>query len=299
MDDEVFNGEIYCVTNDKNGNQYVGQTMKGFEKRKHDHLYDARRGSNMVIHQAIRKHGVENFTWEILESGLANHTELDDMEKYWIRVLNTYHRGYNSDRGGSGSSGRITTKVTRQKIREATTGKKRSVEARQNISKSKLGAKNYNYGKSIPAEVKLKMSKRKLGANNPYYGKHHSPEAKQKISEANSGANSSNYGKKMSAETKQKIREARNIPVEQCDILTGKVIRTFKSATEAQFLLGISNANINCCCTGKRKSAGGFAWKYAPTVTEQLNLLHNNQESKSEEEILWETMSSIRQEGLR
>ena len=44
--------------------------------------------------------------------------------------------------------------------------------------------------------------------------------------------------------------------------VTGKVIY-FHSMNEAMRWTGIYEANISSCCLGKRKSAGGYAWKYA------------------------------------
>jgi len=43
--------------------------------------------------------------------------------------------------------------------------------------------------------------------------------------------------------------------------LTKEVAR-FNTSVEAGQVTGITNANIRAVCTGKRKSAGGFSWKY-------------------------------------
>ena len=42
----------------------------------------------------------------------------------------------------------------------------------------------------------------------------------------------------------------------------GLFIREWKGAMEVERVIGINNRNINSCCKGKRKSAGGFVWKY-------------------------------------
>ena len=44
---------------------------------------------------------------------------------------------------------------------------------------------------------------------------------------------------------------------------SGEFVREWASATEAQRELGIRQSNICACCKGERKSAGGYAWKYA------------------------------------
>ena len=43
---------------------------------------------------------------------------------------------------------------------------------------------------------------------------------------------------------------------------SGDFIREWKGASEVERVLGINNSHINACCKGKRKSAGGFVWKY-------------------------------------
>lgn len=43
----------------------------------------------------------------------------------------------------------------------------------------------------------------------------------------------------------------------------GKFIRRWSAACEVERELGIHHGNINKCCNGKRKTAGGFKWIYA------------------------------------
>jgi hypothetical protein len=49
--------------------------------------------------------------------------------------------------------------------------------------------------------------------------------------------------------------------IEQYD-LTGKHIRTHRSASIAANVTGVSRSNIYSCCTNKSKTAGGYIWKY-------------------------------------
>ncbi len=44
--------------------------------------------------------------------------------------------------------------------------------------------------------------------------------------------------------------------------LNGDYIKEWACANDVKRELKISNANISLCCTGRRKSAGGFIWKY-------------------------------------
>ena len=49
--------------------------------------------------------------------------------------------------------------------------------------------------------------------------------------------------------------------VHQIDPKTGVIVKTWNSTREPQKVLGISN--VSSVCNGKRKSMGGFIWKYA------------------------------------
>ena len=51
------------------------------------------------------------------------------------------------------------------------------------------------------------------------------------------------------------------IKINQIDLKTNKVIKTWKSACEAGRQLGINSRNIITVTKGKRKQAGGFAWE--------------------------------------
>ncbi len=46
------------------------------------------------------------------------------------------------------------------------------------------------------------------------------------------------------------------------DRITGKFLAEYGSMHEAERQTGIKYQNINLCCKGKRKTSGGFIWKY-------------------------------------
>lgn len=51
--------------------------------------------------------------------------------------------------------------------------------------------------------------------------------------------------------------------VEQLEITTGSVVGRYISTMEAERVTGIAHNSISKVCLGKRRSAGGFGWKYA------------------------------------
>ena len=78
-----------------------------------------------------------------------------------------------------------------------------------------------------------------------------------------------NKGKHLSEKTKKKMSKSRmgnhNSPTKPILQYTKdwEFIREWVSASEASKVLGINNGDIVSCCKCKRKSAGGFVWKYS------------------------------------
>ena len=95
---------IYKVTNKINNKIYIGKTIRGFEKRQKEHEKSIQKGNNgihMPFHCALKKYGIENFVWEIIDTALT-HQELCEKEKEWIKRLDSQNinKGYNITEGG-------------------------------------------------------------------------------------------------------------------------------------------------------------------------------------------------------
>lgn len=93
---------IYKITSKTTGKIYVGQSIN-IKKRFYEHTYQAfnrnELGYNSILHQAMRKYGAEDFSFEIIEE--CSVDQLDEREKYWIKELNTLSpNGYNILAGG-------------------------------------------------------------------------------------------------------------------------------------------------------------------------------------------------------
>lgn len=105
---------IYLITNKVNGKKYVGQSID-IEKRWKDHIRDSKK-SEYTIHKAIRKYGVENFEFSVLEE--CSVDKLDEREIYWISELDTFNNGYNMTLGGEGHILYLDPKERDQKKKE-------------------------------------------------------------------------------------------------------------------------------------------------------------------------------------
>lgn len=92
---------IYKFENLQNGHCYIGQSVN-IEKRYKDHLARTKNSNsseyNSYFHRALRKYGIENFSFIVLEGCAA--ADLNQREEYWIQHYNSYVDGYNETTGG-------------------------------------------------------------------------------------------------------------------------------------------------------------------------------------------------------
>lgn len=95
---------IYLIRRDSKP-VYVGYTSRTIKKRWQEHIRDSI-NPKFPLHHAIKKHGIDSFTIEILyESEDELHT-LNYMEHHYIWLYRTYKSlgGYNVTIGGEGWS---------------------------------------------------------------------------------------------------------------------------------------------------------------------------------------------------
>ena len=97
---------IYKFQNQINNHIYIGQSIN-IEKRYKDHMYAAYNPNasdyNSQFHQAIRKYGIENFSFEILEQVPEEEYSrelINFLECHYIELYDSYHNGYNATPGG-------------------------------------------------------------------------------------------------------------------------------------------------------------------------------------------------------
>lgn len=95
------------------------------------------------------------------------------------------------------------------------------------------------------------------GKLSPNYGKKFSATHKSKISE-------SHKGKKFTEEHKEKLRDVKRNKMKAVLQYSkeGTFIKEWESTREVTRELNINNSNLCYCCLGKRKTAGGYIWKY-------------------------------------
>jgi len=146
----IIFGAIYLIKNNINGKCYVGQ-----QKTKNKTFYAVNKyfGSGTYIRNAIKKYGKENFSKYYL--CLCNSAEeLDEKEKYYIKLLDTKNNGYNQTNGGDHyRQGQNEHKAeVNEKRRQQMLNAWKDPEYREKVMKNR-------YGFHHSEETKKKMSK--------------------------------------------------------------------------------------------------------------------------------------------
>lgn len=144
---------IYKITNPA-GHVYIGQSID-CEKRKYQ--YRKRPASQQVkLYRSIKKYGWDAHTFEIVGYCEPIPEWLDDMEKGFISLFNTFNtkQGMNLRLGGRG--GARFSDESRQRMSKSAKGKHISFETREAMRRAQLGRKH-------PEEVKRKISEGQRG----------------------------------------------------------------------------------------------------------------------------------------
>lgn len=286
-------GIIYIIKNKVNNKIYVGQTSskKGFKGRYnysgkgiervfkcHKRDRDNNRTYNEHLLRSIEKYGFDAFEVDEEFDIAYSKEELDKLEDMYIKIYDCMNpnNGYNNKEGGSHG------KVSR--------------ESRKRMSENKKGENNPMYGKRLTEEHKRKLRESRKGVKltkehieqliKSKKGKPLSQEHRDKISKANTGENNGFYGKHHTEETRQKMSEAKKGKYVGENSPNAKAVYCYEkneirlTAKEWSEELCLYRSDIANCCKGKRKSTGGYHFRYA--TKEEIEEYKNNLKMKGE-----------------
>ena len=195
-------GIIYKITNRLTGKAYIGQTTGNLDKYW---------GSGKYIIAAIKKHGKESFTKEVLKE-CKTENEMNEQEIFFIEKFNTkVPNGYNITIGGNGTRGLQPWNKNLNKETDARVRKMGENVSKAMIKSGCCAGKNNGmfgrkgethpwFGKHHSKETIDFLKKSYTGEGNPFYKKKHKPESLKKISEASRRKHSEESKKKTSAE---------------------------------------------------------------------------------------------------
>lgn len=173
---------IYKITNNLDGKYYIG-------KHQTKDLNDGYFGSGKVLKRAIQKHGIENFTKEILHV-FDTEEEMNTKEKELVILEES---SYNLCPGGQGGWGYVNTNG----LGISDNQKQAARIIRKTVCQTKYKEWLSSLSEEDKKTWKQNISKSKLGDKNPlgFKGKSHTEKTKQKMSQSNKGKVPWNKGK--------------------------------------------------------------------------------------------------------
>ena len=177
-----------------------------------------------LIYRAINKYGWNNIEHILLFENLSKE-EAESKEIELIKVYDSTNplKGYNTESGGSVN--KHLSEATKEKLRQANLGKKHTTEEKKKMSKSIKKA--YEEGRKVMTKEHLqKMQDARKYEFDP-------------------------WNKGLAIETNKHILQLSK---------DGEILREFINVTQAEKILHIYH--IYDACVGKRKTAGGFRWRY-------------------------------------
>ena len=220
---------IYILTDENNQPRYVGKSDNP-NRRLKDHIYEAKR-SDSKSHRVnwINSMLTKNLKPNVVIIDEVPNEEWEFWENFWIEQFKQRNFDLtNGSIGGFGfTKGHFVSKETKEKHRLAALGNKNKLGKKCSKESIEKMSKSH-LGKTLSEETKAKMSKSRMGL-----GK----------------------GKIIS----QAQIEILSKKVLQYD-LQGNFIKEYSSAVEAKLETGASH--ISCVCIGRRKSSGGYFWKF-------------------------------------
>lgn len=282
-------GSIYLATNNANGKQYVGQTIRTVKERWYEHCYYAMHGitNNSAVDRAIAKYGADSFTVETIAEGVpveelcALETEkiieYDTLSPNGYNLVASQERGYvvsdetraklsaASKRGHAMSSPDRYAKIgmksrgkhsmpmhpnTRAALIAANTGRSPSSETRRKMSESRKAMLS-----QMPSEWHEKRSRATSEAMKRRFER---DEERQHASQlARARWEDPEYRERVLSTRKANCKQG--VPV-VC-VETGESFPCISDAAKAK---GIKKPhNIGDCLKGRRQSAGGYHWAVA------------------------------------
>ena len=222
---------IYLIINKINGKQYIGQSIRVYERWR-EHYSEP--SQNSLIDAAIQKYGVSNFEVWLLEECLP--ADLNIKEAFYADQYPDCYipNGYNIAK--CGEQNRITTKFKEVSCYDMNGSLIKTFECINDASRY------YNL-----ADTNICAC------------------CKRKIGSITAGGMLWSYGHQENIViTKPKTGRYGGKTVYQYNKDTGEFIQSFNSLTDAERYLSKpgGNKNISANCNKKLKSAYGFIWSY-------------------------------------
>ena len=170
---------VYLIQNKLDEKCYVGVSINIYSRWRQHKYWAKNKEVASRITRAIKKYGVENFEFSIIE--LCDKEFFEEKERHWISKYDSVLNGYNLTYGGSIK--KVISEETKLKMSNSRIGVPKSDSHKQKIAQVNGSKENrekfskLSLGRKLSDETKKKMSESKKGFK-------HTEEAKRKMGAA-------------------------------------------------------------------------------------------------------------------
>ena len=100
---------IYKFTHIETGKCYIGQTIQDPNQRRLEHIADSRHTPKTYhFHNALRKYGIEAFTFEVIDSATTLE-DLNRLEEKYVLLFDSIDNGFNIRNPGDNKTHNIAS----------------------------------------------------------------------------------------------------------------------------------------------------------------------------------------------
>jgi len=273
-------GYLYKITNQITKKCYIGVTIQPTCEsrwRKHVNSLNYKEGCPL-LKKSMKKHGIENFTFEILIICFDN--DVVKWEKEYIKKYNSQvPNGYNILSGGQIGDGNVGYKhsdevkeIIKQKGREFREKNPNYFELCREKHKKALDKIDFSSSVKNSDKFQKAMQERrdKIKSGDIKMTEEH----KKKVSEGLKRYFENNKLRTgVSDKHRDAVRKALSKPIIQYT-KEGVLVKEYSSIAEADHTSGVKKSNIQHVLYGTHNLAGGFIWKYkTPTIAALLTVV--------------------------
>lgn len=235
---------IYKIENLINKKIYIGKSIDILNRWKEHKTNYKNLAKDCTLYRAIRKYGVDNFSFTVVEECEPINEVLNEREKYWINYYNSFKKGYNDTYGGDGNLKNSYPEIRRLWDRGLSSGEIKKITGCSEKVLNKALKDYSNYG----------------------------------IKEANRRA--SNAPSASEIKRKASMQTCNSKPVYQYS-LEGNYLNEYDCPMAASKALGKGiTSHINNVLNGKSKIAFGYLWSYekkdkiAPYIPKAISVIN-------------------------
>ena len=220
--------KIYKITNRTNMNIYIGSTKETLEKRFRQHVANSKLKKAPIL-EAIKEFGEKNFYIELIDNALTKEDSKIKETKYIKELSEKGFTLYNIHKNSNISSTFYSYDLITNEVKKYDSMK---------LLKKHMPAKV----SCVLNQTKDKNGYERITCDNKLWSYENNENNWNRLIEKNK--NKSNMPNKRKVE----------------NVITGEI---FNSCREAAKSCGLKNSvSISEACSGRKKTAGGFVWKY-------------------------------------